>query len=85
MLNERAKQAQDYQARVRDEHKAQLLDQMQNDKRAKLEAGRMERQDDAQQAHRAGLFNSMFDQGRADLYKQQKSQYKSALDSQIQG
>lgn len=61
LLNERAKQAQDYQARVRDEHKARLLGQMENDKRAKQEAERMEKQDDAQQAQRAGLFNSMFD------------------------
>ena len=50
MLNQRAQQSQDYQARIRDEHKAQLMDQMQNDKRAKLEAERLEKLDDAKQA-----------------------------------
>ena len=54
---------------------------MENDKRAKQEAERMEKQDDAQQAQRAGLFNSMFDKGRADLYQQQKNQYKHDLDN----
>lgn len=39
--------AHDYQNRIRDEHKAQLLDQMNNDKRKKMEAERMEKQDDA--------------------------------------
>ena len=42
--------AKEYQARVRGEHQAQLMGQMQNDKQAKLEAERLERQDDAQQA-----------------------------------
>ena len=64
--------ANDYQARIRDEHKAQLLDQMNNDKRNKQAAAQMEKQDDARQAQRAGLFNSMFNQNKSELQKQQR-------------
>ena len=47
LLNQRAQQAADYQNRIRDEHKAQLVGQMTNDKRNKLEAERLEKLDDA--------------------------------------
>jgi len=58
--------ANEYQERVKGEHKAGLLDQMNNDKRLKLEADHLEKQDDAQQAQRAGIFNKMFDQNKVD-------------------
>lgn len=75
--------ANEYQNRVKDEHKNQLLNQMSQDKHSKMALRQAELQDDTKNADRIGIFNSQFEQQRNDAKNQARNIYKQELDSQI--
>lgn len=58
--------AQQYQSRIRDEHKHMLQQQIDQERRAKAAMTAAQKQDDAIRAQQAGLFHQQVEQQKRD-------------------
>ena len=66
MQNERFMMAQQYQSRLREEHKNMLQSQIDQERRAKMAMEQARKQDEAMRAQQAGLFHLQVEQQKRD-------------------